>query len=54
MCDGGAAGSERRGTEDDNAEPRGQRGNVGHAAAGNDAQGFLNAAGITNPRDPQP
>jgi hypothetical protein len=52
---GGVDRSERRGTEDDNTEPLGQRGNVDHdTASGNDAQDFLDTAGVTNPRYPQP
>jgi len=54
MRDQGVAISERRGTEGDNTVPCGQRGNVDQTATGDDAQGFLDTAGITNRRDPQP
>ena len=54
MRGGVAAISERCGTEDDDTEPRGRRGNVDQAATGDDAQGFLDTAGITNRNDPQP
>ena len=54
MRDSGVAISERRGTEGDDAESRGQRGNVDQTATCDDAQGFLDTAGITNRRDPQP
>lgn len=48
-----ATNSKRRGAEHLDSEFLGQRGKVRHAAFGNDAHGFLNTAGVSNPRDPQ-